>query len=229
MTTTRRKAITLSETLITAAVILLLILVAALGIDSIRTELKLQQTWSLLALLDQSLDAYRQTTGHWPAAQSSPSIFRQSRSNTEGSPAPATTQNLETAQSINTNAQHQYDKTSDDRAVLTGWRILAVLSAVQKSRQLLRQVPPILREKEDENHVPLIIQDAWGTPLRCLTLDSRSRTHRQAVAAHGNKPIFVSAGTDRQFGQPDVVGEADNLRSDELPRTPVPTTATAPR
>jgi hypothetical protein len=50
------------------------------------------------------------------------------------------------------------------------------------------------------------IRDAWGTALRCLTADSGTDADRQAVAAHGGRPIFISDGPD---------GEGmDEMRSD---------------
>ncbi len=190
MKSTTRTAITLSETLIATVVIGLLLLVTAMGIDSVRTELRRQQVWSLLALLDQSLDAYHDATGRWPATQQPPT--------------PSTTQQVEP---------------SPDHYTTTCRQIITALSAMEQSRRLLQDIPAILREQSPgDDQAPPFIRDAWGTRLRCLAIDAPSRTDRQAVAARGNKPIFVSAGTDRQFGLADGVGEADNLRSDELPR-----------
>jgi type II secretory pathway pseudopilin PulG len=53
--------------------------------------------------------------------------------------------------------------------------------------------------------------DPWGTPLRYHPQNSDS----PMVKANNNRPIFVSAGPDRDFGDSDLSLSGDNLRSDD--------------
>jgi type II secretory pathway pseudopilin PulG len=53
--------------------------------------------------------------------------------------------------------------------------------------------------------------DPWGTPLWYCSSASGSPWVR---ANHG-RPVFVSAGPDRDFGQMDPAGMGDNYRSDD--------------
>lgn len=53
--------------------------------------------------------------------------------------------------------------------------------------------------------------DPWGTPLRYLPPNSTD----PAVLANGGRPIFVSAGPDRDFGDVDIAALGNNLRSDD--------------
>lgn len=53
--------------------------------------------------------------------------------------------------------------------------------------------------------------DPWGTPLRYLG----PRHGGARVTANTGKPIFVSAGPDRDFGDAHAVALGDNLASDD--------------
>ena len=53
--------------------------------------------------------------------------------------------------------------------------------------------------------------DPWGTPLRYYPESSNS----PMVRANNNRPVFVSAGPDRDFGDKDISLAGDNLRSDD--------------
>src|SRR5262249_4561919 len=57
---------------------------------------------------------------------------------------------------------------------------------------------------------PRTLIDSWGTPLRY-----HGDAQRLDVRANGGRPIFVSAGRDRTFGELDLSGLADDLRSDD--------------
>jgi len=53
--------------------------------------------------------------------------------------------------------------------------------------------------------------DPWGTPLIYLSLKSDD----PRVAANGGRPLFVSAGPDRDFGKIHHAAIGDNLGSDD--------------
>lgn len=53
--------------------------------------------------------------------------------------------------------------------------------------------------------------DPWGTPLRYFALETDS----PRVAANGGRPLFVSAGPDRDFGDKRHAAVGDNLGSDD--------------
>lgn len=53
--------------------------------------------------------------------------------------------------------------------------------------------------------------DPWGTPVRYYA----SATESPAVKANNNRPLFVSAGPDRDFGDTHHARIGDNLRSDD--------------
>ncbi|MBI4580862.1 MAG: hypothetical protein HY718_14230 [Planctomycetes bacterium] len=213
-----RRAVTLSETLVAGALVGLLVVVVAIGMDAMRTELKRRQAIALLAALDEALTAYHQATAQWPPDHALPP--------TPGRPGPA------------------IDPDDDG----SGDRIIVVLAAVAESRAVLQRVPNILRlpgegggsstEAGRDARPPNLrvpgegggsatrpgganwgtVVDPWGRRLRCLTATSPSATHRKAVAANRNRPIFISAGPDGRFGFTDVSAASDNLRSDEPSR-----------
>jgi len=86
---------------------------------------------------------------------------------------------------------------------------IAALLAHGPSSAKLDGLPSVLRRTEAKTLV-----DAWGTPLRYVTADHASPELRRRVAANGGRPIFDSAGPDRQFGPtqarpdgPDLWGE----------------------
>jgi type II secretory pathway pseudopilin PulG len=55
------------------------------------------------------------------------------------------------------------------------------------------------------------IVDPWGTPLRYFATPADS----PMVKANNNRPLFVSAGPDRDFGDANPARIGDNLRSDD--------------
>ena len=178
---------TLIETLVAAAVLGAMLAVIALGIATIRKDLKHTQVEQLLATLDEAMSAYHKATGEWPANPIA-----------------------KDAERISTEQESDAD------------RVIAVLAAQPTSQAILDRTKSVFRIKP----VPDIsaqasqspwgtVQDAWGQRLRCLTADSTSPIDREAVAANGGRPIFVSAGPDEQFGSQDIAAAADNLRSDQ--------------
>ena len=53
--------------------------------------------------------------------------------------------------------------------------------------------------------------DPWGTPLRYLAAESES----PIVKANGGRPVFISAGPDRDFGDFNPAAVGNNFRSDD--------------
>lgn len=77
-----------------------------------------------------------------------------------------------------------------------------------RSRDVIQSFPACLWRGPDAQRRLI---DPWGTPLRYLSTDSKD----PSVATNGGRPIFVSAGPDRDFGDVDVARSGDNLRSDD--------------
>ena len=188
----------MTETLIAGAVLALLLIVTALGVAKVRSDLKHQQVRQLLGLLDEALSAYHQAGGHWPMCPPPAGPV----STTRGTP-------------------HENEREAADRGFETAKCAMAALSAEPKSREILQKIPAILLATDKSGAAePVLlggVRDAWGGALRCLTINSQDNIDRQAVAANGGKPIFISAGADGNFGIKNIVAAADNLRSDELP------------
>jgi type II secretory pathway pseudopilin PulG len=200
---------TLPETLIAAGVIALALAIAALGIASIRTDLKQRRTRDLLVTLDAALEAYHQAAGDWPEVQAG----RESHASELG------------VTDAQRRARHAESGSTD-----AAEPVIAALANVPTSRERLEHIPAELRVSPEELATKGLnqpaaaqpawgtVQDAWGRRLHCLTADSAAPVDRQAVAANGGKPIFVSAGDNGEFSSKDGSEAADNLRSDELPR-----------
>jgi len=185
-----RRAVTLTETLIIAALLAVVLMIIALGTEKVRSDLKHQQVWELLATLDEALSAYYRSTGHWPKCDDK----------TPG------------------NESQQLEQ--GDMQTGIHECVISAMASVDKSQEILSRIPIKLRlvdNPEDRQRTHFrTVQDAWAKRLRCITARSASHIDRQAVAANNGKPIFISAGTDGRFGDQDVVYAADNLRSDEL-------------
>jgi len=101
-------------------------------------------------------------------------------------------------------AEHKYPVTFDDDADA----VVAVLLRHPRARAALEGLP----ESFWTETPPRTLIDSWGTPLRY-----HGDAQRPDVRANGGRPIFVSAGRDRAFGELDVSGLADDLRSDDPP------------
>jgi len=65
------------------------------------------------------------------------------------------------------------------------------------SRAKLDGLPAVLRRTE--GRLKRLV-DPWGTPFRYVTPAHDSPAMRARVAGNGGRPIFDSAGPDRQFG-----------------------------
>jgi hypothetical protein len=106
-------------------------------------------------------------------------------------------------------------------------QVLALLHSVPASAEILSEISAVLRMTEEASDEPgaapahwVSVRDAWGRPLRTLTTGSARSVEREAVVANNGCPVFISAGPDGRFGRTEHAMGADNLRSDELPRTP---------
>ncbi len=188
-----RRGVTLSETLVTAAVVGVLLVLVGLGVDGIRNELKRKQTVALLDTLDRAIVAYHQSAGNWPA---------------------------EASESVSLQREPADADDPDENA--SGDRIVAILAEVPAAHTILQTIPEVLRVPADQSEQPTtrpalgLIRDPWGHRLCCLTAFSPSPSQRKAVAANGNRPVFISAGPDGRLGFLNVSAASDNLRSDEL-------------
>jgi hypothetical protein len=88
--------------------------------------------------------------------------------------------------------------------------VIEQLRRVPQASQTLNGIPVGLRLSNNDGRW-ISIQDAWGSPLRCLTEQSASASDRQTVAANGGRPLFMSAGPDRLFGANNVTAMGDDL------------------
>lgn len=196
----RRRGLTLSETLIAAVLLALGLAVLARGMDGLRAELKRRQAVALMRMLDRALSAYHEETRRWPL----PAPAMQ----------PAATKPADLLSLLSPPAEREPD---------SGDRVMAALAQVPASRGMLRRVPDILRVPPDPDpqRQPWrgsewgSVRDPWGRRLACLTAASESPAHRKAVAANGDRPIFISAGMDGRFGLTEAAAASDNIRSDE--------------
>ncbi|HSW44257.1 MAG TPA: hypothetical protein VLM89_01665 [Phycisphaerae bacterium] len=180
-----RRALTITETLLCASIIGLLLGVAGLGVDTVRQDLKRRQTENLLAILDRALTAYQQAAGKWPA-NSSADERRSSLSEDDG---------------------------SGSRIVGALAAVPESLKVLDHVPSIFR-MEPAQGVSQAVTQPWAGIRDAWGRPLCCLTADCTSPSDAEALAANGGKPIFISAGPDGLFGRQDPSAAADNLRSD---------------
>lgn len=183
--TRQSRAMTLSETLIAAAGLGLLLVVAALGISRIRSDLKHQQVQELLSALDDALFAYHDATGEWPTEAGA---GQGDRSPWSGDAA-------------------------RDHGLRAAEKVIQALTTLPASRSVLERVPGVLRigEQDAGDGRWESVQDSWGHPLHCLTAASPSESDRQLVEANGGRPVFVSAGPDGRFGTDDPAARADNV------------------
>ena len=93
--------------------------------------------------------------------------------------------------------------------------VLAALLTVPASSQVLNEIPAILWANagmaSSANATQVVLQDAWGREVRCLTLASASESDRQLVEANGRCPVFLSAGPDGRFGDKNASDAADDI------------------
>lgn len=190
---------TLTEKLIATALLAFGVFAAMLGTAQVREELKREQTWSLLAMLDEALDVYHAHAGRWPveAPTTPPDVDRSADALQAGARGTAfVAVDLEAARDV-----------------------LEALAAEPASRRVLDRVPPVLTAHRP-NESAWGVHDGWGRPLACLTPRSPNAAHRLAVEANGGKPIFLSAGPDGRFGHGDPTAAADNLMRRPEPHAP---------
>ncbi len=201
---------TAPEVLIVGAVLAIVLLLAALAVANIRDELKRFQATELLVTLDRALAAYREQAGAWPDLPSAATAAAVRPLPTGDAPAHG---DASSAGPMERDAVI-YDGSAD--------AIIAALAAKPASHQILDEITPPLRMQRDASGQEIpgwgTVQDPWGHRLRCLTASSPSAVERQAVAANGDRPIFISAGPNGRFHTAAGTEVADDLRSDELPR-----------
>lgn len=76
-----------------------------------------------------------------------------------------------------------------------------------KTRPIMESLPATVWREPERRH----LVDPWGTPLRYYGVESNSPW----VKVNGGRPVLVSAGPDRDFGDEDPAAAGDNLRSDD--------------
>jgi len=86
-------------------------------------------------------------------------------------------------------------------------RAVADLFSQERSRPVLEALPTALWIGPGLGN----LVDPWGTPLRYHSAESDS----PVVKANNGRPVFVSAGPDRVFGDLDPAALGDDLRSDD--------------
>lgn len=84
---------------------------------------------------------------------------------------------------------------------------LVLLDNERTRKILLEELPPSVWRGPGQH----TLVDPWGTPLRYYATAGDS----PAVKANNHRPLFVSAGADRDFGDGNPSRVGDNLRSDD--------------
>jgi hypothetical protein len=199
-----RRAMTLSGTVVLAAVLGLGLMVAGLASSWVRNELKVQATREMLVRLDEALWAYQRATGHWPAETLPASQ--------PAGPRHTARQEADLGGSTSKDLRSSADQ------------ILAALGSVPGSRAVLEQIPEDNRVESSidapagTGGAPFSLVDEWRHHLGCLTADSFADRDRRAVAANGGRPIFISPGPDGLFGDESMGSAADDIFLQPAPR-----------
>lgn len=89
----------------------------------------------------------------------------------------------------------------------TAVRAVTALAEHERTRSILEAFPSPLWLTAEER----TLTDAWGTPLHYLPATADT----PVIKANNGRPVFVSAGPDRIFGEDDPAGLGDDLRSDD--------------
>jgi prepilin-type N-terminal cleavage/methylation domain-containing protein len=197
----RLRGMTLVEMVITAFVLGLLLLIAAEGTEYVRNQLKTARTWETLARLDEAMSAYYGATGQWPEAMAQRPDGSRGREVQRETPG-RENKGKEGKAGKWRGAQTDEGIKRQAEGEQAARRVLQALRAAAGSREFVER---ILAEAAEAS-ADAVICDAWGSPFRCLTAQSESAVDRQAVAAHGGRPIFISSSPE------------GDLRSDERPR-----------
>ncbi len=104
-----------------------------------------------------------------------------------------------------------YPRTSGPNAA--NWATAALLDH-GRTREALEAFPPSLWSGPGYKN----LIDPWGTPLRYHAEEDGARRDSRTskiVRANSGRPVFESAGPDRDFGDTDPSRLGDNLRSDD--------------
>ena len=80
----------------------------------------------------------------------------------------------------------------------------------ERTRPVIESLPASVRRGPGGRN----LVDPWGTPLRYFSESEDS----PFVKANEGRPVFISAGPDRDFGDHDAACIGDNLRSDDPDR-----------
>ena len=107
-------------------------------------------------------------------------------------------------------AHGSYPPGSED---LSSAACLAALEGEAAAWEAVQSVSPLLVGESGEEK--RCFRDGWGTPVRYLT-GKGARKARERVRIHGGRPIFESAGPDRNFGDGYPASLPDNLATDYL-------------
>jgi len=201
--------LTLPETLIATFLLALLLFVTAQGVEHVRNQLKTARTWEVLARLDEALLAYHAATRAWPETPGFDLAGGEGKGGDKGTRRQEDKgrpdRGIGEADSMDEEpkTQDQEPGTKDHEVKTAEW-VVTALRAVPASRAILEHIEATAPASPSRG--PL--RDAWGVPLRCLTSASPSSADRQAVVAHGGRPIFISVGPNPEIG----------LRTDGMPR-----------
>ncbi len=105
----------------------------------------------------------------------------------------------------------QYHRANDRYPMSPGpnsanWVTVALLD-FERTRQTLDKLPPSVWRSPGQR----VLVDPWGTALKYYPETQNS----PYVKANNGRPVFVSAGPDREFGDEDASKIGDDLRSDD--------------
>ncbi|MBN1343084.1 MAG: hypothetical protein JXQ73_10415 [Phycisphaerae bacterium] len=87
---------------------------------------------------------------------------------------------------------------------------IEALLAYGPSSAKLDGLPAVLRRAEGQGLV-----DPWGSPLRYVTVAHESAVMRSRVVTNKGRPIFDSAGPDRQFGPTEGRADGSDIWGEE--------------
>lgn len=96
---------------------------------------------------------------------------------------------------------------------------IAALMSFRPSRAKLDGLPTVLRRSKGTSNT---LVDAWGSPLRYVTTAHPDAVMAGRVGTNGGRPIFDSAGADRQFGPAQIRADGSDIWGEECLLEPRP-------
>ena len=90
--------------------------------------------------------------------------------------------------------------------------VVEVLLTEREVMDVLDDASVFLLYREDEG---VECRDAWGTPIRYIPAAAATPALARRIRLAGGRPIFESAGPDRDFGDAEPQRASDNIASDE--------------